>query len=189
MLDEVLSTFTKVQEDNVEGPEMDDREEGVRLMLSLLEIACANHELAGSSLSTSRVSELGDSVSKVMMVARQGRPQMEHSCLRLIVSLSNNDPKVCKALADGRLVTTVFQVIDDHFLRLAGLAAREQDFDHAQLESVILAIGCLLNLAECADAARDKMLDVVPDGKRLIDRLVDIFNSHVDQTSEVCEGE
>jgi len=119
-----------------------------------------------------------------MTIARKARPPLEHSCLRLIVSLSNNEPKVCEAFTEGSLIATVFQVVDDHFLTLAALAAKEQEFDHAQLESVILAVGCLLNLAECAEVAREKMLAVVPGEKSLIHRLVAIFNSHVDQTSE-----
>ncbi|KIX10352.1 uncharacterized protein Z518_01434 [Rhinocladiella mackenziei CBS 650.93] len=184
LLDEILSTFMETPGDVVEDGRRENHVERVQLLLSLLEIACANHQLAWDDLSTFRVPELGDSVAGVMLSARHDQPQIEHSCLRLIVSLSNNEPNICEALTDGRLITTVFQVIDDHFLRLAGLAAREQEFDHAQLESVILAVGCLLNLAECADAAREKMLELVPGGKSLVDRLVAIFNSHVDQTSE-----
>jgi hypothetical protein len=103
--------------------------------------------------------------------------------------LSNNEPEVCSALAKRRLIATVFEVVEDHFSTLAGLAAREEDVDTAQLDSVILAIGCLLNLAECADAAREQMLDQGTGGRSLVDRLVDIFNRHVDQSSEVCDSE
>jgi hypothetical protein len=184
LLGEVLSAFTRTQDDTLEGSEM-DRLERMQLLLSILEIACANSELTSSSLSTSRITTLGETVAGVMTIARKARPPLEHSCLRLIVSLSNNEPKVCEAFTEGSLIATVFQVVDDHFLTLAALAAKEQEFDHAQLESVILAVGCLLNLAECAEVAREKMLAVVPGEKSLIHRLVAIFNSHVDQTSEV----
>lgn len=186
LLEDVFSIFTSTAQKIINEDNSHQRDELVRLLLSLLELACANNDLAGSTLSSSRISDFSDGVAKVMTGARKAQPQTEHSCLRLIVSLSNDEPKVCKALAEGSLIMTVFQVIDDHFLRLAQLAAREQEFDHAQLESVILAVGCLQNLTECADLAREKMLEVVPTGKSLIDRLVDIFNSHVDQTSEVC---
>lgn len=185
LLDEVLSSLTRSKEEMFEGSERDDGLENVQLLLSLLEIACANHELSGSGLSRSLISGLGDSIAGVMTVARQARPETEHSCLRLIVSLSNNEPEVCEALAEGSLISSVFQVIDDHFLPLAELAAQAQEFDPAQLESVILAVGCLLNLAECAEAPRETMLKRDSGGTSLVDRLVDIFNSHVDQTSEV----
>ena len=183
--DEVLSSLTRSKEDMLEGSERDDGLENVQLLLSLLEIACANHELSGPGLSMPLISGLGGSIADVMTVARQVRPETEHSCLRLIVSLSNNEPEVCEVLAEGSLMSSVFQVIDDHFLPMAALAAQAQEFDPAQLESVILAVGCLLNLAECAEAARETMLKRDSGGTSLVDRLVDIFNSHVDQTSEV----
>ncbi|KAK4945118.1 hypothetical protein LTR10_015544 [Elasticomyces elasticus] len=184
LLKEILASFNRKQAGMQE--ESDDTEglESLQVLLSLLEIACANHELAESALSMSRISLLGQSIVGVMTVARQTRPEIQHSCLRLIVSLSNNQPKVCEAMAEGALITTVFKVVDDHFLILAALAAQEKEFDNAQLESVILAVGCLLNLAECADAARERMLAREADGRSMIDRLVDIFNSYVDQASE-----
>ncbi|KIW26755.1 uncharacterized protein PV07_06563 [Cladophialophora immunda] len=183
LLDEILSNFTKTQ-DMVEGGGITKQLETIRLLLSLLEIACANHEVTGANVSTVRIAELGESVASVMKEARHSQPQIEHSCLRLIVGLSNNDAAACEALIDGRLICTVFQVIEGQFLELARRAAQEQEVDHAQLESVILAVGCLLNFAECADAARERMLRLVAGGKNMVDRLVDIFNSHVDQTSE-----
>ena len=185
LLGELLSTFTETREHMAEGGDLLGRLETFRLLLSILEIACANHELAGSSLSASRLCELGQAVAGVMMEARHSHPEIEHSCLRLVVSLSNNDPKVCDALSEGDLLDAVFKVVDDDFLRLAGLAALEKHINNAQLESVILAVGCLLNLAECADAARERMVERGTGRRSLVDRLVDIFNSHVDQTTEV----
>ncbi|KIX91977.1 uncharacterized protein Z520_12304 [Fonsecaea multimorphosa CBS 102226] len=183
LLDEILSNLAKAQ-DMVEGGGMAKHLETIRLLLSLLGIACANHEVTGSHLSTARITELGESVASIMKEARQAQRQIEHSCLRLIVSLSNNDATTCDVLVDGHLVCAVFQVIDDRFLSLASRASQEQEIDHAQLESVILAVGCLLNFAECADSARSRMLRLTASGKNMVDGLVDIFNSHVDQTSE-----
>ncbi len=185
ILDEMLSTFTEMQKHALVGGGPATQLDSLRLLLSLLEIACANHELAGSSLSASRIHDLGQTVSGVMRDTREAHADMEHSCLRLIVSLSNNDAEVCMALSRGALISTVFEVVDDHFLTLAGLAALEKDFDNARLESVILAVGCLLNLAECADVAREKMLTRQLNGRSLTHQLVDIFNSHVDQANEV----
>lgn len=187
LLDKILLALTKAQEDTVEGNRLPAQMNNVRLLLSLLEVACANHELAGSSLPVSRLHDLGEAVAGVMREARQSHPDMEHSCLRLIVSLSNNDEEACGALSKGDLISSIFQVVDDHFLTLAGLAALEKEFDNAQLESVILAVGCLLNLAECADGAREKMMSKDEAGKSVIVRLVDIFNSHVDQATEVWD--
>ncbi|KAJ9611953.1 hypothetical protein H2200_003548 [Cladophialophora chaetospira] len=184
VLDEIVSAFTETEDGAADSAAPLSHIETIRLLLSLLEIACANHELAGSSLLTSRIHQLGQTVSGVMRAARQAHPEMEHSCLRLIVSLSNNDAAVCGALSQGSLISTVFEVIDDHFLTLAGLAALEKDFNNARLESVILAVGCLLNLAECADDAREKMLARDSNGKSLTHQLVDIFNNHVDQANE-----
>ncbi|OAP56719.1 hypothetical protein AYL99_08831 [Fonsecaea erecta] len=183
LLDEILTNFAKTQ-DMITGGGMAEHLETIRLLLSILEIACANREVTGSTLSTARIVDLGESMAVVMKEAHETQPQIEHSCLRLIVSLSNNDATACDALVDGRVVYTVFQVIEDQFLELTKRVTNQQEVDHARLESVILAVGCLLNLAECSDAARVRMLRLTADGKNMVDRLVDIFNSHVDQTSK-----
>ncbi|OAL26022.1 hypothetical protein AYO20_10291 [Fonsecaea nubica] len=183
LLDAILSNFATMQ-DMAEVGGMVKQIETIRLLLSILEIACANHELTGSIVVTPRIAGLGESVASVMKEARHSEPQIEHSCLRLIVSLSNNDATACEALVEGRLIGTVFRVIDDQFLELARRATQEQEVDHAQLESVILAVGCLLNLAECADGARERMLRPMVGEQNMVERLVDIFNRHVDQTSE-----
>ncbi|OCT54798.1 hypothetical protein CLCR_02774 [Cladophialophora carrionii] len=181
---EVLSQFTKPRGEIAAGV-TSRQTETIRLLLSFLEIACANGELAGSRFPTSRLHELGQAVASTMREARHAHPEVVHSCLRLIVSLSNNEAEVCEALSKGELIDAVFQVVDEHFLTLAGLAALEKEFDNARLESVILAVGCLLNLAECADAAREKMLIRDSGGKSLVHRLIDIFNRHVDHATEV----
>lgn len=188
LLDAIIHTLVKTEEVMPMGQGRDDQIKTVQQLLSILEVACANHETLASSVSSSRVADLGNGMAGILERSRGAQPLMEQSCLRLIVSLSNNEPKVCKALGRRRLIATVFQVIEDHFSALAGLAAREEDFDAAQLDSVILAVGCLLNLAECADAAREQMLEQGVGGRSLVDRLVDVFNSHVDQASEVCEA-
>jgi hypothetical protein len=184
LMGEVLSLFTKPRGETAAGT-TPRQIETVRLLLSFLEIACANHELAGSRLPTLRLHELGQAVAGTMREARGSHPEVEHSCLRLIVSLSNNDAEVCDAFSKGTLIGAVFHVIDEHFLTLAGLAALEKEFDSSRLESVILAVGCLLNLAECADAARETMLVQDSSEKSLVHKLIVIFNSHVDQATEV----
>ncbi|EXJ63044.1 hypothetical protein A1O7_03489 [Cladophialophora yegresii CBS 114405] len=183
LVTEVVSQFTKPQEDITAGAT--SRQIGAtRLLLSFLEIACANNELAGSRFPTSRLHELGQAVASTMREVRHSHPEVEHSCLRLIVSLSNNEAEVCEALSKGNVVDAVFQVVDEHFLTLARLAVLEKEFDNSRLESVILAVGCLLNLAECADAARVKMLVRDSGGTSLVHRLIDIFNRHVNQATE-----
>ncbi|KAK7902968.1 hypothetical protein LTR67_002614 [Exophiala xenobiotica] len=184
LLDAFVLAFNRERKHVAEESDRTDRFDGIQVLLSLLESACANRDLVASTLSMSSVIEVGSSIATVMTIARQAQAETQHSCLRLLVSLSNNEPRVCEALAEGKLIATVFQVIDDHFLRLAALASQEQQFDNAQLESVILAVGCLLNIAECADAARRKMLELDAREGRLVDKLVNMFNSHVDRTSE-----
>ncbi|EXJ86463.1 hypothetical protein A1O3_03414 [Capronia epimyces CBS 606.96] len=184
LLDGILGALTNTEEDMQARSGRDSQADATQLLLAILEMACANQELLGSSLSNSRISELGDRIAGILIESRDAQPLMEQSCLRLIVTLSNNEPKVCNGLTNGRLIDTVFQVIEDRFSTLAGLAAREEAFDPAQLDSAILAVGCLLNLAECAEAAREQMLEPGAGGKSLVDRLVGMFNGHVDQTSE-----
>ena len=124
ILDEILSTLTKTGKEGW----LHGQIEIVRLLLSILEIACANSGSSGSSLSALQVHGLGQAVSELMQEARQSHPNIEQSSLRLIVSMSNNDAEVCGALSEGSLIKTVFQVIDDHFLDSCGARRPREGF-------------------------------------------------------------
>ncbi|EHY57515.1 hypothetical protein HRR83_002992 [Exophiala dermatitidis] len=184
LLDAVVRTLVKSEAELQRHKEVEARSETVQQSLSILEIASSNHQSLESGLSSARIAELGDAMASILRRTRQSQPLLEQSCLRLVVTLSNDEPKVCQAFTTQQLITTVFAAVEDRFSTLAGLAAREEEYDAAQLDSVILALGCLLNLTEGADTAREQMLCEDTSGKSLVDRLVDIFNSHVDQTSE-----
>jgi hypothetical protein len=78
-----------------------------------------------------------------------------------------------------------FDVVEDHFSRLAAKSTVNDPKDGSKLNSVILALGCLLNFADCSETVRTKAMTKVGVGATHADRLVNTFNAFVDQVGEV----
>jgi len=77
-------------------------------------------------------------------------------------------------------------VIDKNFLRLAKVADAGEDFDNAKLDSVIMALGCLLNLANCSAEARQALGQARISGNNGVECLVSVFNDRAGKAAEVC---
>lgn len=187
LLEDLLLALITIQDTLDQGNEREDNIRSLSILLSTLEIASFNHELVTSIERSTHFSALRESLAGLMEWTRQMQhSQLEQACLKFMVSLSNNQPNICREFAKGQLISTVYSVIDDHFCRVAASAVQAQELDSDKLDAAVLALGCLLNFADCADAAREKMLETVQSGRSLVDGLVDIFNSYFDLTSEVC---
>jgi hypothetical protein len=105
--------------------------------------------------------------------------------LRLIVSLTNNEPRVCAALAVTGLIPTVFAVVQEEFPRLSEDADRGNEFDTSTLDMVIMALGCLLNLADCSSEARKQMYALSNTKSNGLHWLVSVFNQRAGKAEEV----
>jgi hypothetical protein len=187
LLEDLLLALITIQDTLDQGSEREDNIRSLSILLSTLEIASFNHDLVNLIEKSTHFSALRESLAGLMEWARQTQQsQLEQACLKFIVSLSNNQPNICREFARGQLISRVYSVIDDHFCRVAASAVQAQELDSEKLDAAVLALGCLLNFADCADAAREKMLESVQSGRSLVDGLVDIFNSYFDLTSEVC---
>jgi len=187
LLEDLLLALIARQKTLYQGSEREESIRSLNILLSTLEIASFNHGLVTWIEKSSEFPALRESLTGLMAWAHEAQqPQLEQACLKFIVSLSNNQPNICREFAKGELIRRVYLVVDDHFCRVAASAVQTQELDSAKLDAAVLALGCLLNFADCADTARETMLESIQGGRSLIDGLIDIFNSYFDLTSEVC---
>lgn len=189
LLEHLLQALVAIQKTLNRGTEEEDSTESLNTLLSTLEIASFSRGLVSLIEKSGQFSAVRECLADLLEWSRQAQqPLLEQSCLKFIVSLSNNEPNICSEFAKGQLITRVYLVIDDHFCRVAASAVQAQELDSEKLDAAVLALGCLLNFADCADVAREKMLEKGQSGRRLVDGLVDIFNSYFDLTSEVMNA-
>lgn len=111
---------------------------------------------------------------------------LERSVLRVVVSVSNNKPRMCRLLGNTDINKVTFDIIVDNFPRLAKQAEDNEEMDDKKLDSVVLALGCLLNFAECDSTLRARLAEMRPGTENYIKQLVSIFNSQVSKVDEVC---
>ncbi|RMZ83717.1 hypothetical protein DV738_g887, partial [Chaetothyriales sp. CBS 135597] len=164
------------------GQQSQDHVESIRLLLSWLERTAATSDNISQA---EIVEELGTLLEDVMRWASKQHVALEQSSIRIVVELSNRHAPVCRALANTPLLSTLLAVVDHHFARLESRAHDSAHPDQSEkLDSAILALGCLLNLAESSAEVR---LQMATNGQ--IDRLVRYFNVFVDQVDEAITEE
>ena len=104
--------------------------------------------------------------------------------LRLYLNLTNNNPELCKAFARSDVLQAVFNTVISHFGDVS-----EDTATHALvLDSLILSLGSLINLAEWCDSVRESTLNMHLHGSTYLDLFLQIFMSYSVKTAEVCAG-
>ncbi|KEF61640.1 uncharacterized protein A1O9_03208 [Exophiala aquamarina CBS 119918] len=185
LVEDLLLALATIQQALSQGSGGEESLRILNILLSTLEIASFNHDLVALIENSPQFPALRESLTGLLKWGHQAQQsQLEQACLKFIVSLSNNQPNICQEFAKEQLISGVYSVVDDHFCRVAASAVQAQELDGVKLDAAVLALGCLLNFADCADAARERMLESVQGGRSLIDGLIDIFNSYFDLTSE-----
>ena len=165
---------------NGERPEL---VESIRLLLSWLELAAASSVNIGHNMPASLLEHYGTVLSEVMRWSKKFHPAIGQSSIRSAVEMSNGNSAVCLRFANTPLLSAAFNVVEEHFSRLATIDG-EGKTDSDKLNSVILALGCLLNFADCSDKVRMKMMVADGAAHTQVDRLVKIFNVFVDEVGE-----
>lgn len=181
----MLTNLAKLTTEVEDSPGSEELIEFIQLALSWFELSSAGPDIWATGMTLEYFSNLGMILTQIMNWAKSISTRIEHTSLRLLVSLSNNDSKICKAFASTPALDSVFTVIDEHFVSLAECAAQELELDRPKLDSVILALGCLLNFADCDSNSRSMLLTPDTNNSSKADRLITIFNRYVDETSEV----
>ncbi|WEW56302.1 hypothetical protein PRK78_001745 [Emydomyces testavorans] len=153
-------TFSILESYTVGLPSLDDEQENVLKRLSRLGILLA--ELV----------ERSD--------ARSGQIQILQ--IRLILNITNNNPSLCEDFATPDLVGTLARFVSSNFETVADDLA--SDKRESLLDTVILALGTLINLTEWSSTSRRLFLQMRHGSAVLVDSLVGLFVGGLETISE-----
>ena len=129
---------------------------------------------------------LTETLSKTLRVSGRLDTGLQQMTLRLVVNLSNNDSKLSSSIAETNILHEVSAIVEANFGPLARSVDAGEEIDATRLDSVILALGCLLSLVECSPEARDKMMHIAKSPISGTEWLLSTFNGRVDKSLSVC---
>ena len=162
--------------------------EGLRLLLSWLELTAAASTEFMHRAPPSLIIDIGDTLADVMVWARKDHAQLEQSCIRSAVELSNGNLLVCQQFANTRILSAAFDVVSHHFERLA-LGDSNDSLDENNLNSVILSLGLLLSLADGSESARASTMIPTDDGSTNIEKLTTYFSRHLQEADDATTAD
>ena len=101
--------------------------------------------------------------------------------LRLYLNLTNNNPELCEAFSRPDVLRSIFDVVISHFINVS----RHGTAQALILDSLILSLGTLINLAEWCESVRQSTLDLCFQGSTYLDQFLQLFISNQQKTAEV----
>ena len=108
--------------------------------------------------------------------------QIQMLYIRVILNITNNDPMLCDNFATSAMVGQLAEIAITNFGDLTEDSLAQEN---NPLDTVILALGALINLTEQSRASRTMFLTATRGSKSLLDRLLRLFVDNVDSTSKV----
>lgn len=108
--------------------------------------------------------------------------QMQTLYIRVILNVTNSNPMLCDDFATPTLVEQLAEIA---MARFGDLTEDSLAQENNSLDTVILALGALINLTEQSEASRTMFLHSGRITESLLDRLSRLFLAHVDSTSKV----
>ena len=155
--------------------------------ISALEFAALSRGLLedGYNTTAERLHVLGPLLTEVEVLPKEHHDKIEQLVLRLTISVTNNNDVLCERLGQTALILAISAIVKKNFLELAEYADSGQILDEAKLESVVLALGSLINFAECSHSSRRSMNLIDDTGGSTVDWLVAAFTKRAGKASEV----
>jgi NAD dependent epimerase/dehydratase family enzyme len=102
----------------------------------------------------------------------------------LILNITNNNSRLCEDFSTPELVQALSKIILENFGSVAEeLASNERK--ESLLDTVILALGALINLTEWSGTARRLILSSRSDETTHLDGLITLFSDGLESISEV----
>jgi hypothetical protein len=132
-----------------------------------------------------RLCVLGPLLAKAQVLPKERHDKLKQLILRLVISVTNNNPVLCESLGQTTLIPGILGVVQNNFWELADYADSGQSLEESKLESVILALGSLINFAECSRSSRLSMSKAGDDGENFVEWLVATFTKRAGKASEV----
>ncbi|EKV19791.1 hypothetical protein PDIP_22150 [Penicillium digitatum Pd1] len=106
--------------------------------------------------------------------------QIQPLYIRLILNITNCNTSLCDRFATPEMVGGLVHIVSANFGDLTEDALRQAN---NSLDSVILALGALINLTEQSEASRSVFLHSDSTSKPFLDQLLHLFVTHVETIS------
>ncbi|KAJ5810897.1 Wings apart-like protein [Penicillium robsamsonii] len=106
--------------------------------------------------------------------------QIQTLYIRLILNITNSNPLLCDRFANPEMVGGLVHIVSANFGDLTEDALGQAN---NSLDSVILALGALINLTEQSEASRSIFFHSTRSSKPFLDQLLHLFMTHVESIS------
>lgn len=110
------------------------------------------------------------------------RQQVQMLYLRVILNTTNSNPTLCDKFATAAMIEELATIAMARFGNLTEDALAQEN---NSLDTVILALGALINLVEQSEASRMIFLKSGRIPESILDQLLRVFAAHVDSISKV----
>lgn len=163
-----------------------DVSQNLILGLSILEA----HTISGVSLSEDHRDVLSSISSLYYLLSVTGDGPVNTTSqsirslyIRVILNVTNSHPSLCDAFATPEMIGELAAIAIVNFADLDQEPVAQDSSN--SLDTVILALGALINLTEQSETSRTIFLNPQSSGPSLLGQLLQLFLAHVDSTSEV----
>lgn len=109
--------------------------------------------------------------------------QVQTLFIRVVLNVTNSNSSLCDDFGTGAMVGQLAEIA---LAKFDDLTEETLAQENNSLNTVILALGALINVTEQSDATRAMFLQPHFKTHSLLDRLLRLFSAHVDSTSKVC---
>lgn len=103
--------------------------------------------------------------------------------LRLCLNLTNCSPRFCEAFSTVDVISALFNGVTSYFDRLSRSTVHTRD--PRVLDTLILTLGCLINLAESSDSMRCLFINLRDGDASYLDTLQQLFTKNLQLVGEV----
>ncbi|KAL8761839.1 MAG: hypothetical protein Q9184_002082 [Pyrenodesmia sp. 2 TL-2023] len=170
-------------------PSSDDLLE-TRLTVSILEsctISGASHD--ESQWAGATLAPLLAILPRLTSMSVGDGQETQRLALRLYLNLTNNNPRLCGEFAKTDVIRSILSIIESNSQVLSKPNLEQQSSDPAALDTLILALGTLINLVEWSAAVRYKMASKTRKDECFLDTLVELFAARLKIVAEVYSEE
>ncbi|EER27525.1 hypothetical protein CPC735_028610 [Coccidioides posadasii C735 delta SOWgp] len=129
-----------------------------------------------------RLSRMGLLLAQLIDRSDAASRQIQILQIRLILNITNNNPALCEDFATPDMVGALARLVLSNFRTVAEDLA--SDKKESLLDTVILALGTLINLTEWSSRSRGLFLQMKHGPAILVDRLMELFIGGLETVSE-----
>lgn len=110
--------------------------------------------------------------------------QIQTIYIRVVLNLTNTHPDLCDAFSTPQMINELARIAIANFKELSLDQQPSNDSSHS-LDTAILTLGALINIAEQSETSRIVILDSKGTDESILNRLLQLFLTHVGSVSKV----